>query len=302
MDGAVGEPMGFIAQTAAIPKLRSTRPNRPVADFHCKRCSEEYELKSQKSKFGAKVVDGAFGTMCERLAETNNPNLLLLNYDLKQFGVTNLFVVPKHFFVREIIEKRKPLATTARRAGWTGCNILLNQIPESGKIFFVREGQLQDKGKVLDQWRNTLFLRDESPDARGWLIEVMKCVELVGKREFDLNSVYAFEERLEPYLSAESACETKNTPAASGATRPWISRFRFAWILSLAIPGSLESSFSCRIDTSARRFRWRGFETTTNALNAAANGPTSGRQPATMTARIAALDTCLHTRAPTLFG
>ncbi len=170
--------------------------NRPVADFFCKDCSEEYELKSQKAKFGIKMVDGAFGTMCKRLAETNNPNLLLLNYDLKQFGVTNLFVVPKHFFVREIIEERKPLAETARRAGWIGCNILLNQIPNSGKIFIVRNGQPQAKEDVLEQWRKTLFLRDKSVEARGWLIEVMKCVESIGRREFDLDSVYAFEDRL----------------------------------------------------------------------------------------------------------
>src|SRR5262249_31424887 len=150
------------------------------------------ELKSQKTKFGIKVVDGAFATMCARLAETNNPSLLLLNYDLKQFAVTNLFVVPKHFFVQEIIEKRKPLAQTARRAGWTGCNILLNEIPASGKIFFVRNGELQDRDAVLQQWKRTLFLREQPVEARGWLIEVMKCVELVGKREFDLDSVYAF--------------------------------------------------------------------------------------------------------------
>jgi type II restriction enzyme len=170
--------------------------NRPVADFSCTSCHEEYELKSQKSKFGVKVVDGAFRAMCERLTATNNPNLLLLNYDLKQFGVTNLFVVPKHFFVREMIQERKPLAATARRAGWIGCNIRLDQIPASGKIFFVRDGQPQAKESVLAQWRKTLFLRDEAVEARGWLIEVMKCVELIGKREFELDNVYAFESTL----------------------------------------------------------------------------------------------------------
>jgi type II restriction enzyme len=33
-------------------------------------------------------------------------------------------------------------------------------------------------------------------EAQGWLIEVMKCVELIGKPEFELNDVYAFEGRL----------------------------------------------------------------------------------------------------------
>ena len=114
--------------------------NSPVADFFCSACSEEYELKSQKKAFGAKVLDGAFRTMCERLASSNNPNLLLLNYDLARLSVTNVVLVPKQFFVREIIEERKPLAPTARRAGWVGCNILLNEIPASGKIFLVRNG------------------------------------------------------------------------------------------------------------------------------------------------------------------
>jgi type II restriction enzyme len=178
------------------PKINQFGINRPVADFFCPSCNEEYELKSQKSTFGNKVLDGAFRTMCERLAETNNPNLFLLNYDLMQFGVVSLFVVPKQFFVREIIQERKPLAPTARRARWIGCNILLNQIPASGKIFIVRDGQPQPKELVLKQCRKTLFLREEGLEARGWLIEVMKCVEMIGRPEFELDDVYAFEGRL----------------------------------------------------------------------------------------------------------
>jgi type II restriction enzyme len=130
------------------------------------------------------------------LAASNNPNLLLLNYDPKQLSVINLFVIPKHFFVREIIEERKPLAPTARRAGWIGSNILLNQIPQSGKIFIVRAGQLETKDSVLAKWKRTLFLRDQEQDARGWLIEVMKCVEAIGKPEFHLDDVYRFENQL----------------------------------------------------------------------------------------------------------
>lgn len=134
--------------------------------------------------------------MCERLASNENPNLLLLNYDLVRKSVKNVFVVPKHFFVRELIEERKPLAVTARRAGLIGCNILLNQVPDAGKIFFVRDGQLRRKQDVLSQWQRTLFLRDETPATKGWLLDVMKCVELIGKNEFQLDDVYVFEDRL----------------------------------------------------------------------------------------------------------
>jgi type II restriction enzyme len=142
------------------------------------------------------VLDGAFKTKCERLAANNNPNLFLMNYDIKQLTVINLLVVPKHFFIREIIEERKPLAATARRAGWVGSNILLNQIPQSGKIYIVRGGQIEPRDSVLSLWNRTLFLRDQIQESRGWLIDVMKCVEAIGKPEFALEDVYAFESRL----------------------------------------------------------------------------------------------------------
>lgn len=105
-------------------------------------------------------------------------------------------VVPKHFFVRDIIEERKPLGQTAQRAGWIGSHILLNRIPQSGKIYLVRDGLVESKTAVLRQWKRTLFLRDQSQAARGWLIEVMKCVEAIGKPEFQIEDVYAFEKQL----------------------------------------------------------------------------------------------------------
>jgi type II restriction enzyme len=170
--------------------------NRPVADFNCGACGEDFELKSQKGKFGRKVMDGAFGTMCDRLAGSDNPSLILMNYNKARLSVTTLFFVPKHFFIREIIEERKPLSPTARRAGWIGCNILINQIPEAGKIFLVRNGEQRPKSAVLEEWRSTLFLRRQSGAARGWLIEVMKCVESMDQREFTLDDVYGHEARL----------------------------------------------------------------------------------------------------------
>ncbi len=192
---------GWVSQRLYCPScgaasLSKFINNSPVADFQCVACAEEFELKSQKTRIGAKVVDGAHRTMLERMAATNNPNLILMSYHPARLAVTNLLVVPKHFFVPEIIERRKPLAPTARRAGWVGCNILLNAVPDAGKIFLVRNGELAPKDDVLEQWRRTLFLRDERLEARGWLIEVMKCVEMIGRSEFTLADVYAFEDRL----------------------------------------------------------------------------------------------------------
>lgn len=172
--------------------------NRPVADFFCQNCGEEYELKSKKDSIGAKVVDGAYRTMIERLQSNNNPNFFLLNYDLQSYEVLNFFVIPKHFFVPEIVEKRKPLSNTARRAGWIGCNILLKDIPLTGKIFYVRNREVEDKKDVLRNWKKTLFLREEKEaQSRGWILDIMNCIDKLGKKEFMLDEIYAFEEHLQ---------------------------------------------------------------------------------------------------------
>jgi type II restriction enzyme len=178
------------------PQLDRFRANRPAADFFCPSCREEYELKSSKSAFGNKVTDGAYRTMLERITAANNPNFFLLNYDVATRSVKDVAVIPKHFFVPDILEVRKPLAQTARRAGWTGCNILLSRIPDAGRIFLARGGLEEPKDAVLAQWKRTLFLRDEKAEARGWLIETMKCVDAIGRVEFTLDEVYAFEQRL----------------------------------------------------------------------------------------------------------
>lgn len=170
--------------------------NAKVCDFTCPDCREEFELKSSKSPFGRKIVDGAYEAMTARLSAPNNPSLMLMRYDLPRLAVTDLIVVPKQFLVPEIIERRPPLAATARRAGWVGCNILIGAVPSSGRIPLLRDGRRTPKAEVLDQWRSTLFLRDEPLKARGWLIEVMKCVELIGREEFTLADVYAYEGRL----------------------------------------------------------------------------------------------------------
>lgn len=178
------------------PEIFQFGANLPVADFYCPRCSDQYELKSKKTPFGPKLANGAYATKMERLRSASNPNLLLLSYNVREASVRDICVVPKHFFVPEIIEQRKPLAPTARRAGWVGSNILLGRIPESGRIHIVRNGSLVPKDVVLEAWKRTLFLRTADIEARGWLVEVMNCVEMIGAKEFEIEDVYAFERRL----------------------------------------------------------------------------------------------------------
>jgi len=178
------------------PEILQFPANLPVADFYCPKCNDQYELKSQKKPFGAKLANGAYFTKMERLKSASNPNLLLLSYNVGTASVTDICIVPKHFFVPEIVEQRKPLAATARRAGWIGSNILLGKIPQSGRIHVVQKGIMVPREQVLQQWKQTLFLRNQPAETRGWLIEVMKCVDMFGHREFGLDEIYAFEPAL----------------------------------------------------------------------------------------------------------
>lgn len=171
--------------------------NRPVADFFCSSCDEQYELKSKAGKIGKKIVDGAYSTMIERLSSNSNPNFFMLSYDKNSQAVISLLCVPKHFFIPKLIEMRRPLALTARRAGWVGCNILLDHIPESGKVYFVRDGIQLTKKSVVDKWKETLFLRQEkSLSGKNWMIDVLLVIERVGKAEFTLEDIYRYEGEL----------------------------------------------------------------------------------------------------------
>ena len=180
----------------SVPRLSQFPNNRPVADFFCPNCSDQFEVKSTKKAIGSRVVDGAYATKIERLRSDTNPNLLLLGYDAKAREVRNVCIVPKHFFTPEIIERRPPLGPNARRAGWVGSNILLGKVPDAGRIFVLRDGVPAQRDDVLAKWQQTLFLRQAGGNARGWLIEVIKVVERLGRSDFALDDVYAFEQHL----------------------------------------------------------------------------------------------------------
>lgn len=146
-------------------QLEKLPNNTPVGDFACRSCAEQYELKSKAGRLAKSVPDGAYKTMLERLSS--------------------------------VIQERKPLAVTARRAGWVGCNIIVDRIPQAGKVTVVKHGVLLAREQVLRSWQRTCFLRHEGAAARGWLVEVMKCVEEIGRIEFDISDIYAFEPRLQ---------------------------------------------------------------------------------------------------------
>jgi type II restriction enzyme len=176
-------------------QLNEFENNRPVADFYCKKCSEEFELKSKNGKFSNIINDGAYSTMIERINSNQNPNFFFLTYS-KNWSVENFLIIPKQFFTPEIILKRKPLSSTAKRAGWIGCNIDISNVAEAGKVFLVKDTEVIDRKAVANSFNQTMFLREKSSDAKGWILDLMICIDAIKKNDFTLDEIYQFENKL----------------------------------------------------------------------------------------------------------
>jgi type II restriction enzyme len=181
--------------SCGVRPLREFENNRPVADFFCSVCVEEYELKSKSGKLTSTITDGAYDSMMQRIQSDNNPNFFFLTYT-KEWSVHDFLIIPKQFFTPETIIKRPPLSPTARRAGWVGCNIDLSKIVSTGKIFLVKNAQVLDAEQVQYSFTKTLFLREKTVDAKGWLLDIMQCIDAIPKDAFTLDEVYRFEETL----------------------------------------------------------------------------------------------------------
>ena len=176
-------------------KINKLPNNTPLADFFCEKCSQNFQLKSQKNNFGNKINDGAFRVMIDSILKATRPNFFLLNYGLDYY-INNLFLIPSFFFTESMIEKRKPLSRSARRHGWIGCNILLSKVPPEGRIKIINNRVVQNKKLVFKQWNKISFMKDTPLIERGWTVDVLRTVHSIGKNQFSLNDVYSFEEEL----------------------------------------------------------------------------------------------------------
>lgn len=179
------------------PMLKHYVANKPVADFCCEKCGSDFELKgyeSSEKSFRKIIADGAYSTMVKRITSLNNPNLFVMTYFNQ--SVNSLILIPKFFFLPEVIIKRKPLSNNARRAGWVGCNINIGEIPNDAKINVVVNGYVVPQCNVIERYRRIQHLQTSTLQKRGWIIDVMKCVDNIAKEEFSLKDVYAFEEEL----------------------------------------------------------------------------------------------------------
>lgn len=176
-------------------RLEQARVNMPVLDFVCPLCGGGYELKSKVCRYSNTMAGGEFSTMVRRITGADAPSFFFMWRDMVR--VHSFFVTPAHFMVPQVVQARRPLGPEARRAGWQGCTILLNEVPSSGRIFYVQNGVQTPMEQVVEQYNRTRFLADvQKTEMRGWLLDVMLCVERLNRRSFTLADMYAFEVEL----------------------------------------------------------------------------------------------------------
>ena len=176
--------------------LHRTVANTQARDFECSLCGHAYELKSTSSVFGKRIVDGAYESMMRRIRTSSVSSFLLLQYTTA-WSVSNLSVIHHTLLTHDVIQQRKPLASTARRAGWVGCNILLASIPPEGRIPLIVDGQVIPKNESRALFGATENLSALSQLNRRWAASVLRLLHEMGKVNFSTDDAYS----LEPELS-----------------------------------------------------------------------------------------------------
>ncbi|HLH36504.1 MAG TPA: DpnI domain-containing protein [Alloacidobacterium sp.] len=173
--------------------LKQSKANTRCTDFICSGCKHSYELKALRRWPAAKVSDGAYAAMMSRIHEGTTPSLLLLERS-ENWHIRSLTAIHSTFLTPIAIEKRKPLSGNAVRAGWTGCNILLDKIGQDGQIPVIQEGAFLPKEEVRQRFRMFMPLAEKSAEERGWTALTLTVLRGLGKPSFLLKDVYEKEQ------------------------------------------------------------------------------------------------------------
>jgi type II restriction enzyme len=177
-------------------KLLDTKLGTEAIDFVCSLCDAPFQLKALNKKIGHKIVDAAYEAMMRAINRNRLPHFLFLSYNLNRYIVNDLLLVPNFCISASSIEKRNPLKSTARRAGWIGCNILLDYVPPDGRIPIISSGEIIPKSLVRSGYNQVKPLADLPVKARGWTLDIFTALRTLEKKEFNIDEAYSFEKIL----------------------------------------------------------------------------------------------------------
>lgn len=142
---------------------------------------------------GTKIADAGYSAMMRSVMKGTFPNLLVMRYDIESARVRDLILIPNFTLPPSAIIKRSPLAPTARRAGWVGCSISLESVPEGGQIPMVRDSAVVAISTVRRAFSSLRVLQKLDPTKRGWTLDVLRAIDTIGKEKFTLDDAYSQE-------------------------------------------------------------------------------------------------------------
>lgn len=183
--------VNFFCPVCRSPRLNIASRNTAAVDYRCPKCASPFQLKSQSKPFGTKILDAAYSEMKRAILSDRTPNLYVLHYDLTQWAVRTVILIPHFAFALSAIECRPPLGPNARRAGWIGCNILLNKIPQDARIPIVESGRARTASEVRQAYKRLRPLEQLKVESRGLTLDVLNVVRSLNKKEFSLSDIYA---------------------------------------------------------------------------------------------------------------
>jgi type II restriction enzyme len=178
------------------PKINSLPTGTHAVDFSCPACSSRYQLKSSASRFGTRVIDGAYAAMYRAITADQTPNMFFLHYKLPQLTVESVLLIPRFAFSLSCVEKRKPLSSTAVRAGYVGCYFVLDRIPLDARIPIVENARPVSSSQVRRAYNKIRSLEKIKVEKRGWTLDVLNVIRSIGKGKFKLRDVYGYSDLL----------------------------------------------------------------------------------------------------------
>ncbi len=184
--------------------------NTPVYDFYCNHLGlsykiisdieiDNFQLKSLKSfpysNFPKQIIGAEYVKTFTSLVESRFPSLFLLHYSRKMLEVRDILLIHRLSITPRSIIPRNPLSETARRSGWQGSIISLENVPQIGKIPVIRDAKVVPKGVVMHKWMTVEKVMKGTLKQRSWITDIMSIIDGFDS-EFTLEDMYYFSNSL----------------------------------------------------------------------------------------------------------
>ena len=181
------------------PSPRLTRKAQDSSDFLCPECGLQFQLKGQKTRFGADIADGVYDLTLHAVKNNDAPCFFFVHYDMPSWTVIDVLLVPGFAIPPSAIMKRKTGG---------GCNITLSRISPDARIPIVSTIKASHSGdtecimisrmeEVRMKFKHLKPLADIPSKQRALALDVLNIIRRLKKTEFTSADFHPFEGELE---------------------------------------------------------------------------------------------------------